>query len=124
MLDEEGEQRRSADRLELAGVSQCLAERDEVHRLAPVAKALHRGEDDAVGLEEEVRGLQHLGEARQRLPPLEEHRAEDGPLGIEVVGRDGEGGHHGDHHISLLSGGGHLLPSTVGPPVAASTTYR
>ena len=74
--------------LELAGLLEVLDERERVDRLAAVVEVEHRREDDPVRLAVEVLGVQALvDDERGQRGVGEQHRAEDGLLGLEVLRR-------------------------------------
>ena len=88
LFHEQGDGGGAADELELVGAAQLLVERQRVDRRAAVEEGEHRLVDRAVGLRVEVRGPQDFHHARQGLAALQEHGAEHGALGVEIVRRD------------------------------------
>jgi hypothetical protein len=80
--------RAAADRLELAVLLEVLDERERVDGLARPVQREHRREDQPVALAVEVAGLQALVDDQRRQRGVrQQHRAEHGLLGLEVLGR-------------------------------------
>ena len=82
----------AADALEQAGLLEVLDERERVDRLADRVQVEHRLEDQAVRLAVEVLRLEALvDDQRGQRRVGEQHGAEHGLLGFEVLGRRGGG---------------------------------
>ena len=91
----------AADALEQAALLEVLDERERVDRLAHRVEVEHRLEDQAVGLAVEVLGLEALVDDQRRQRGVrQQHGAEHGLLGFEVLGRRGCG-------ASVAVGDGH-----------------
>jgi hypothetical protein len=82
----------TADALEQPALLQVLDERQRVDRLADRVEVEHGLEDQAVGLAVEVLGLEALVDDQRRQRGVrQQHGAEHGLLGFEVLGRRGCG---------------------------------
>ena len=78
----------AAGRVELAGLLEVLDERERIDRLAAVVQGEHRGEHDPVRLAVEVLGVEALVDDERRQRGVgQQHRAEHGLLGLEVLRR-------------------------------------
>ena len=75
---------------------QLFGERDEVDGLLAFAKRDHLGEDAAVLVEEKIFGLEIFDGGVEGVV-VEDYGAEDGTLGVEIIGEglfeSGVGGH-------------------------------
>ena len=88
--DERGELghlRLAADRLQLSALVELVRERDGVDRLALRPKGERGSEELPVALAVEVRGVEDLADGSDR-GGREQHRAQHGLLGLEVLRRD------------------------------------
>ena len=85
-VDEPRDVRRSADAVEVARPGELVLEGDEVDDLAPLVQVHHLVEHAAVGVAEEVVGVNQLGRLVEGVV-LDQDRAEDATLRLEVVGK-------------------------------------
>ena len=85
-IGEGGDVGRTANRLEIAGTAQLVAQRDQVDGLTPLVEVDHLVEDAAVGVTEEVVGVDQLRRHVERVV-ADQNRAQDGPLRLQVVGK-------------------------------------
>src|SRR5262245_7488708 len=88
VLDQQCQRGGTADSLQRVAPPQLFVQRDEVDGLTAVEEAQRRLEDPAMRFRVEIRGAKQLDDARHRLAPFEERRAEDGALGVQIVRRD------------------------------------
>src|SRR5713101_7068112 len=95
-VGEGGEIGRAASGFEVAAAVELFGEGDEVDGLLALAEGDHLSEDAAVLIEEEIFGLEIFDGGVEGVV-VEDYGAEDGTLGVEVVGErlfeSGFGGH-------------------------------
>ena len=83
-VDERGDVGRAADLVELAGPPELFLQRDQIDGVAALGELDHLVEDAAVGVAEEIVGVDDLGGEVERVV-VQQDRAEDGALRFEVV---------------------------------------
>ncbi len=102
----------AADRLVRAQGSQLVLERDAVDRFAPGRERAHGLEHLAVRVPVEVRGLEQLEDLVER-GVVEQHSAQDAPLGVQVLRRDPPAGHRDRRRTDGLERGARAHAATL-----------
>ena len=85
-VGERGEIRRAAGSVQIAVAMQFFGEGDEIDGLLAFAEGNHLGENAAMLVEEEIFGLQMLDGGIEGVV-IEQDGAEDGTLGVEIIGQ-------------------------------------
>ena len=98
-VHERGDVGRASDLVDLARPAELLLQRDQVDGVAPFGEPDHLVEDPAVGIAEEVAGVDDLG-GEVESAVVQKNRAEDRTFGFEVMRKRAFGDSEFRHHLA------------------------